>query len=69
MALSALNWRYVGVRTFTAGSLTLSHDAVYDLGTAATYADVAAGKYRGKEAEKDRLEGQIFEATRDGRVR
>lgn len=33
------------------------------------YADVAAGKYRGKEAEKDRLEGQIFEATRDGRVR
>jgi hypothetical protein len=33
------------------------------------YAEVAAGKYRGKEAEKDRLEGQIFEATRDGRVR
>lgn len=33
------------------------------------YAEVAAGKYRGKEAEKDRIEGQIFEATRDGRVR
>lgn len=33
------------------------------------YAEVAAGKYRGKEAEKDRLEAQIFEATRDGRVR
>jgi len=42
MALSALNWRYVGVRTFTAGSLPLSHDALYDLGTAATYADGSA---------------------------
>lgn len=42
MALSALNWRYVGVRTFTAGSLPLSHDAVYDLGTAVTYADGSA---------------------------
>jgi len=42
MALSALHWRYVGVRSFTAGSLALSHDAVYDLGTATTYADGSA---------------------------
>lgn len=33
------------------------------------YADSAAGKYRGKEAEKDRIEGQIFEAEREGRIR
>lgn len=33
------------------------------------YADVTAGKYRGKEAEKDRLEKMIFEAERDGRIR
>ena len=33
------------------------------------YADSAAGKYRGKEAEKDRIEAQIFEAEREGRIR
>jgi hypothetical protein len=33
------------------------------------YADIAAQKYRGKEAEKDRLEKMIFEAERDGRIR
>lgn len=33
------------------------------------YADVAAGKYRGDEAEKNRLEKMIFEAQRDGRIR
>lgn len=33
------------------------------------YADSAAGKYRGKEAEKDRIERQIFEAEREGRIR
>lgn len=33
------------------------------------YVDVAAGKYRGKEAEKDRIERQIFEAGNEGRVR
>jgi hypothetical protein len=33
------------------------------------YAEVAAGKYRGNEAEKERLERQIFEAQRDGRLR
>lgn len=42
MALAALNWRYVGVRSFTAGSVPLSHDAVYALGTATTYADGTA---------------------------
>lgn len=36
---------------------------------AAFYADTAAGRYRGREAEKDRLEKQIFEAQRDGRIR
>jgi hypothetical protein len=33
------------------------------------YAESAAGKYRGKEAEKDRIEAQIFEAEREGRIR
>lgn len=33
------------------------------------YADSAAGKYRGLEAEKNRIEAQIFEAERDGRIR
>lgn len=33
------------------------------------YADSAAGKYRGKEAEKDRIEMQIFDAEREGRIR
>ena len=33
------------------------------------YADVAAGKYRGDDAEKNRLEKMIFEAQRDGRIR
>jgi hypothetical protein len=33
------------------------------------YADSASGRYRGKEAEKDRIERQIFEAEREGRIR
>ena len=33
------------------------------------YADMAAGKYRGKEEEAARLEKQIFEAQREGRIR
>lgn len=33
------------------------------------YADSSAGRYRGKEAEKDRIEKQIFEAEREGRIR
>ena len=33
------------------------------------YADAAAGKYRGKEVERDRFEKQIFEAEREGRIR
>lgn len=33
------------------------------------YNDVSAGKYRGKEAEKDRLEKMIFDAEKDGRIR
>jgi hypothetical protein len=33
------------------------------------YAEVASGKFRGNEAEKDRIEAQIFEATRNKRVR
>lgn len=33
------------------------------------YAAVTAGRYRGKEAEKDRLEAQIFDAQREGRIR
>lgn len=42
MPLSALNWRYVGVRTFAAGDIVQSHDAVFTLGTSATYADGSA---------------------------
>lgn len=33
------------------------------------YADSIAGKYRGREAEKNRIEAQIFEAQREGRIR
>jgi len=32
------------------------------------YLDVAAGKYRGRDEEKDRLEKMIFAAERDGRI-
>jgi hypothetical protein len=33
------------------------------------YADVAAGRYRGNDAEKDKVEKAIFEAQREGRIR
>jgi hypothetical protein len=33
------------------------------------YADAAAGKYRGRDADRDRLEKQIFDAQREGRIR
>lgn len=33
------------------------------------YADAAAGKFRGREAEKNRIEAQIFDAEREGRIR
>lgn len=33
------------------------------------YADAAAGKFRGRDAERDRLEAQIFSAEREGRIR
>lgn len=36
---------------------------------ASFYADVAAGRYRGRDAEKNKLEAQIFEAQREGRIR
>lgn len=36
---------------------------------AAFYADIANGKYRGKDAEKAKLEATIFEAQREGRIR
>ncbi len=35
----------------------------------AFYADCANGAYRGREVEKDKLEGQIFAAQREGRIR
>jgi TolA-binding protein len=33
------------------------------------YADVANGKYRGKDGDKNKLEVQIFDAQREGRIR
>lgn len=33
------------------------------------YAAVTAGKYRGREADEQRIERQIFDATREGRIR
>jgi hypothetical protein len=33
------------------------------------YTDSASGKYRGREAEKGRLEAMIFDAEREGRIR
>lgn len=35
---------------------------------AAFYSDVQRGRFRGNEAEKDRLEAMIFEAQAEGRV-
>ncbi len=35
----------------------------------AFYADVAAGKYRGRDAEKDAAEAVLFSAQREGRIR
>lgn len=34
----------------------------------AFYADVSAGKYRGREQEKDRMEREIFSAQSEGRI-
>lgn len=36
---------------------------------AAFYADVAAGKFRGKDDMKNKMEASIFEAQREGRIR
>jgi hypothetical protein len=36
---------------------------------AAFYTDVAAGKWAGREKQKEKLEAQIFEAQQDGRIR
>lgn len=36
---------------------------------AAFYADVAAGKYRGRDADKNKAEAEIFSAQREGRIR
>mgnify|MGYP000981593068 CR=1 FL=1 len=33
------------------------------------YTDCAAGRYRGREEEKDRIEMMIFDAQREGRIR
>jgi len=33
------------------------------------YLDVSHGKYRGREQDKQKIEAQIFEATREGRIR
>lgn len=33
------------------------------------YADVRAGRFRGREADKDKLEREIFAAIQDGRIR
>lgn len=33
------------------------------------YADCARGKFRGRDAERNRIEAQIFEAEREGRIR
>jgi hypothetical protein len=42
---------------------------VYRAQIAAFYADVAAGRYRGRDAEKDANEAIIFAAQADGRIR
>jgi len=41
MPLSTLNWRYVGQANFVS-SISNAHDALYTLGTSATYADGSA---------------------------
>ena len=39
MSLPAVNWRYVGNQTFAAATVAAALDALYVLGTSATYAD------------------------------
>lgn len=56
-------------KTAAAGSAPAEKPIFTRAQIAKFYADSAAGKFRGKEAEKDRLEAQIFEAEREGRIR
>lgn len=42
MALSPLNWKYVGAASFTGGSISACLDAIYTLGQATTYANGTA---------------------------
>ena len=42
MALTDLNWRFVGTRVFVGGDLVAGLNAAYDLGIAVTYADGTA---------------------------
>lgn len=53
-----------------AGTMAPAEKPIFTRAQIATfYADVAAGKYRGKDAEKSKLEAQLFEAQREGRIR
>lgn len=53
-----------------AGNATPAEKPVFTRANiAAFYADVAAGRYRGRDADKAKLESQIFEAQREGRIR
>ena len=42
MALTPLNWKYVGAATFTVNNIAACLDAIYTLGQATTYANGAA---------------------------
>ncbi len=42
MALPAQQWKYVGSQSFVSGTVAAALDALYTLGTAATYADGSA---------------------------
>ena len=53
-----------------AGTSTPAEKPIFTRAQIATfYADIANGKYRGRDAEKGKVEAQIFDAQREGRIR
>lgn len=56
-------------KTAAAGTTPVEKPFFTQAQIAKFYADSAAGRYRGREEEKKRIEDQIFAAQREGRIR
>lgn len=56
-------------KTAAAGSAPAEKPIITRAQVAAFYADVAAGRYRGRDDAKNKAEAEIFAAQRDGRIR